>query len=122
MKQKKSQSKNEVHVPMRMCAVTREKLPKKELLRFVLLSDNAQVRLEMKEKLRGRGLNIKPSLEVFDEAIKRKVFERTFKTKIKDIESLRKDVEEYIEEKYGEKKVIRVTAVELNNLKNKVVG
>jgi hypothetical protein len=110
-----------LHVPMRMCAVTREKLPKKGLLRFVGLKDKKKVVLDKGERVRGRGLNIRPDLETFDLAIKRKVFERAFGFKIEDVEvaKLRKEVDDYLDLKFREKKVVRITKEDLDNLNKK---
>ena len=107
------------HVPIRMCAVTHEKLPKRELLRFVCV--DKKMKLDEGERIRGRGLNIKPDITVFDEGIKRKIFERTFSIKLmsSDILELRNIVEESINRKFTPKKTVRISKVELDNLRKK---
>jgi uncharacterized protein len=97
--------KNQVikHVPMRTCVVTHEKKTKKELIRIVFDKEHDRLVVDIKGKLKGRGANILPDLKIFDLAIKRKSFERALKlskhlTK-EEIEVLRKEFEEKIEEK-----------------------
>lgn len=106
-----------MHIPMRMCAVTREKLPKRELLRFVV--KDGELVLDKGERVRGRGLNIKPDVETFNIAIKRKVFERNFNIKLNNdkLAGLREEVEKYINERFREKQVVRVKKEELDKLK-----
>ena len=100
------------HVPMRTCVVTREKKPKTELVRFVLDSSK-RVSLDITGKLRGRGANMTPSLEVYDEGYKKKVLNRAFKINIadEDLKRLRRELKQYIEaksslvlDKYNERK------------------
>jgi predicted RNA-binding protein YlxR (DUF448 family) len=108
-----------LHVPMRMCAVTREKLPKKELLRFVYSTELKKLVLDKGERVRGRGVNLKPDISVFDEAIKRKVFERTFEAQFDkiEIEKLKSEVEEYIDKNFRIKQVVRISKENLDNIK-----
>lgn len=109
---------NALHIPMRMCAVTREKLPKKELLRFVL--SDGEVVLDKGERVRGRGLNMKPDLEVFDLGIKKRIFERTFSVNLgsEKLAKLKKEVDDYMNLKFREKTVVRVKKEELDKLKS----
>lgn len=111
---------NVQHVPMRMCAVTRERLPKKDLLRFVLTSEG-NVELDKGERLRGRGLNMKPDITVFELGVKRKVFERVlkFKPDNEKLNKLREDVVEYIDQKFRIKQVVRVSSEQLDKLSKK---
>ena len=115
MKQKKEreQQRNK-HVPMRMCAVSREKLPKSELVRFVKTEDG--IVLDESGKLKGRGLNMKPDVEIVELAIKKKVFSRAFGKEPTEIE-LERIMEQVLSRKNG-KKVERVTSDELNKLKD----
>lgn len=96
------------HVPMRTCVVTRDKKPKTELVRFVLDSSK-NISLDTTGKLRGRGANMTPTLEVFDEGFKRKSLNRALKTDIKegDLKRLRNELEQYLEDN-REKKVVRI--------------
>lgn len=106
-----------MHVPMRMCAVTREKLPKRELLRFVV--KDGELVLDKGERVRGRGLNIKPDTKIFDLAIKRKIFERNFNIKLNSdkLAWLREEVEKYINERFREKQIVRIKKEDLDKLK-----
>ena len=63
-------------VPMRTCVVTREKLPKKDLLRIVRTPENEIVIDDEKGKTNGRGAYIKKDLEVLAKAKKSKVLDR----------------------------------------------
>lgn len=69
--------------PMRSCIVTREKLPKKELLRIVRGSDGV-VSVDMTGKVNGRGAYIKKDIDVLEKAIKSKILEKTLETTISD--------------------------------------
>lgn len=109
------------HIPIRMCAVTNEKLPKKELLRFVFVLEEGLVKLDEGERIRGRGLNMKPDIKVFDEGIKRKIFKRIFNTNLTDLQlkQLRNIVEESINRRFVPKKTVRISKEKLDNLKVK---
>ena len=62
-------------VPMRMCVVTREKYPKKELIRVV--RDNlGNVSVDLTGKANGRGAYLKKDLEVVEIARKTKDLEK----------------------------------------------
>ncbi len=69
--------------PMRSCIVTREKLPKKELLRIVRGSDGV-VSVDMTGKVNGRGAYIKKDIDVLEKAIKSKIFVKVLETTISD--------------------------------------
>lgn len=105
---------------MRMCAVTREKLPKKELLRFVLNGDGKLV-LDKGERVRGRGINIKPDLEVIKLGIKNRIFERILKIKLSEQEcdKLIKESEDYIDTNFREKRVVRIKKEDLEKIYEK---
>jgi len=81
-------------IPMRSCVVTREKLPKKELLRIVKTTDDKVV-ADVSGKINGRGAYIKKDIAVLDKAIKSKVLERQLETTISDeiYEEIRKIIE-----------------------------
>jgi len=70
-------------IPMRSCVVTREKLPKLELLRIVKTTDGNIV-VDISGKINGRGAYIKRDIEVLDKAIKSKILERELETTISD--------------------------------------
>ena len=67
-------------IPMRMCVVTREKFPKKELVRVVRTSDGVIV--DTTGKANGRGAYLKIDKEVFEKAKQSKVLERHLETAI----------------------------------------
>ena len=81
-------------IPMRSCVVTREKLPKLELLRIVKTTDGNIV-VDESGKINGRGAYIKKDIEVLEKAIKSKVLERQLETTISmDVyEEIRKIIE-----------------------------
>ena len=81
-------------IPMRSCVVTREKLPKAELLRIVKTTDGNVV-ADISGKINGRGAYIKKDIEVLEKAIKSKVLERQLETTISmDVyEEIRKIIE-----------------------------
>lgn len=68
--------------PLRMCAVTREMLPKSSLIRLVK-TDNG-IEIDNFKKLSGRGVYISKSNEVLTQAKKRKTLNRAFKCEIDD--------------------------------------
>lgn len=70
-------------IPMRTCVVTKEKLPKKELLRIVR-SPEGIVEADLTGKKNGRGAYIKMDLETLVKAQKSKILERHLETKIDD--------------------------------------
>ena len=81
-------------IPMRSCVVTREKLPKQELLRIVKTTDG-MVLGDVSGKINGRGAYIKKDIAVLEKAIKSKVLERQLETTISDevYEEIRKIIE-----------------------------
>ena len=75
MKQKK--------IPMRSCVVTKEKYPKKELIRVV--KDNlGNVTVDVTGKANGRGAYLKKDLEVVKLARKTKVLDRHLQIEVKE--------------------------------------
>ena len=70
-------------IPMRSCVVTREKLPKVELLRIVRTIDGLVV-ADISGKVNGRGAYIKRDIEVLEKARKSKILERLLETTISD--------------------------------------
>lgn len=69
-------------VPMRMCVLTHEKLPKKELLRIVII-DNKIVG-DLTGKLNGKGCYLKKDKEIIEEARKKKVLNHIFNMDVSD--------------------------------------
>ncbi|MBQ8219470.1 MAG: YlxR family protein [Bacilli bacterium] len=71
-------------IPMRSCAVSKEKLPKSELLRIVKCPDG-KICIDETGKLNGRGAYIKKDITILDKAIKSKVLDRLLETEIDDM-------------------------------------
>ncbi len=65
---------------MRQCALTREKCPTDELVRFVLSPEHV-VTPDLRCKLPGRGLWLRANRATVDQAVKKKLFARGFKKK-----------------------------------------
>ncbi len=68
-------------IPMRSCVVTRERLPKGELLRIVKTPDG-QIIADVSGKLNGRGAYIKRDMAVLEKAKNSKILERVLETEI----------------------------------------
>ena len=81
-------------IPMRSCVVTREKLPKQELLRIVRTTDGNIVG-DISGKINGRGAYIKKDIDVLEKAKKSKILERQLETTISDevYEEIKKIIE-----------------------------
>jgi uncharacterized protein len=62
-------------LPMRSCIVTKEKLPKKELVR-VVRDKEGNVTVDLSGKANGRGAYLKKDIKVIEDAFKRKVLDR----------------------------------------------
>ena len=70
-------------IPMRTCVVTREKLPKKELIR-VVRTPEGNVIIDETGKANGRGAYLKKEKEVFLKAKKNKVLNRMLEVEVPD--------------------------------------
>lgn len=68
----------DISSPERLCAVTRQRLPKAAMLRFVLSPDNV-VTPDILERLPGRGVWITAERSVLEQAIRKGAFARGFK-------------------------------------------
>ena len=81
-------------IPMRMCAVTRQKYPKKELIRIVKDKDGA-LQVDLTGKKNGHGAYLLMDLEVLNKAKKSKCLDRLLEVEIPDevYEELRKIIE-----------------------------
>ena len=75
MKQKK--------IPMRSCVITREKLPKKELIR-VVRTPEGNIIIDESGKSNGQGAYLKRDLEVIAKAKKSKVLNRILEVEVPD--------------------------------------
>lgn len=81
-------------VPLRTCVVTKESLPKKELLRIVRTPEQT-IEVDETGKLNGRGAYIKKDLDVLNQAIKSKILEKKLECSIEDsvYENIKKIIE-----------------------------
>ena len=75
MKQKK--------IPLRTCIITKEKLPKAELIRIVRTPEG-EIIIDTSGKANGRGAYLKKNIEVFEQAKKSKALNRHLETQIPD--------------------------------------
>ena len=69
------------HTPLRTCLVTREKLPKEQLLRVVKTKDDIII-FDPTGKMNGRGAYIKKDIDVIKKAQQKKIISRHFDTNI----------------------------------------
>ena len=79
------------HEPERTCIVTREAKTPAGLIRFVLGPDQ-QVYPDLKHKLPGRGVWITARATLVEEAVRRRLFSRAFKTEAKASDTLAGDI------------------------------
>ena len=70
-------------IPMRSCVITKEKLPKKELIRVVRTPDG-EVIIDVSGKANGRGAYLKKDIEVIKKAISNKLFNRVLEVEVPD--------------------------------------
>lgn len=70
-------------IPMRSCVVTKESLPKKELIR-VVRDKEGNVTIDLTGKQNGRGAYLKRDLDVIKKAKKSKILERALGVSIPD--------------------------------------
>lgn len=74
----------EKKIPMRECIVTKERLPKKELVRVVRTPDG-DVIVDTTGKANGRGAYLKIDSEVFNKAKTSKVLDRALNVNVPDL-------------------------------------
>ncbi len=81
-------------IPLRTCVITKEQLPKQELLRIVRTKEG-EVLVDETGKINGRGAYIKKDIEVLERAKKGNVLEKKLEIKIDDsvYEEIRKAIE-----------------------------
>ena len=70
-------------IPMRSCVITKEKLPKKELIRVVKTPQQTVV-VDLTGKVNGRGAYLKKDLTVFEKAQKNKILDKILEIEVKD--------------------------------------
>ena len=61
--------KNQKHIPLRMCAICRQRFPKRSLIRFVK-ADDGQAILDETGKMQGRGFYVCRSADCLAQAQK----------------------------------------------------
>lgn len=81
-------------IPLRTCVITREKLPKKDLLRIVRTPEG-NVLVDETGKMNGRGAYIKKDIQVLEQARKKKTLERHLECSIEEsvYDDIRKNIE-----------------------------
>ena len=70
-------------IPMRSCVVTREKLPKMELIR-VVRTPEGNVIIDETGKSNGRGAYLKKDASVFEKAKKSKILNKVLEVEVPD--------------------------------------
>ncbi len=70
-------------IPLRTCVITKECLPKQELLRIVRTPEGT-VKVDETGKLNGRGAYIKKDIAVLEKAKKSKILEKRLECNIED--------------------------------------
>ena len=70
-------------IPLRTCVVTKENLPKQELLRVVRTPEK-KVIVDLTGKANGRGAYIKKDVEVLEKAKKSKILEKRLEVPIEE--------------------------------------
>lgn len=70
-------------IPLRTCVVTKENLPKQELLRIVRTPEG-NVIVDLTGKANGRGAYIKKDIEVLEKAKKSKILEKRLEVQINE--------------------------------------
>lgn len=68
-------------IPMRSCLVTRERLPKQELIR-VVRTPEGKVVVDTTGKVNGRGAYLKKDLAVFEKAEKSKILNKQLEVEV----------------------------------------
>ena len=70
-------------IPERTCVITREKYPKKELIR-VVKNKEGEVFIDTTGKANGRGAYLKKDIEVIEKASKSKALDRILEIEVPD--------------------------------------
>ena len=70
-------------IPLRRCVVTKEQLPKQELLRIVKNKEN-EIFVDLTGKANGRGAYIKKDINVLKTAKDKKILERALESQISE--------------------------------------
>lgn len=80
-------------IPMRTCIVTKEKLPKIELIR-VVRTPEGEVKIDVTGKQNGRGAYLKKDREIFEKAKKSKILNRHLEVEVPDV--IFEELENYV--------------------------
>jgi hypothetical protein len=83
---------------MRRCAVTKESLPKNEMIRFVATPEN-KIIADLKEDLPSRGVWIKRGKSYVEKALEKNIFSKALKKKVNAEKSLANQLESLIKVK-----------------------
>ena len=75
-------------IPLRTCIVTKEKLPKQELIRVVRTPEK-EIIIDETLRANGRGAYLKKDLEVFERAKKTKALNKALEVEVPDTEKKR---------------------------------
>ena len=70
-------------IPLRTCVISKEKLPKKELIRVVRTPDNSVV-VDVSGKANGRGAYLKKDIKVIEKARQSKILNKHLETEVPD--------------------------------------
>ena len=70
-------------IPMRTCVVSKEKLPKKELIRIVRNKEGI-VSVDETGKLNGKGVYLKRDIDVINKAKSNKILKRYLEVEVSD--------------------------------------
>lgn len=70
-------------IPMRSCVITKEKLPKQELIRIVRTPEK-EVLVDLTGKLNGKGAYLKKDINVINKAFKSKQLNRILDIEVPD--------------------------------------
>lgn len=70
-------------IPMRSCVITKEKLPKKELIRVVRTPEGSVI-VDETGRANGRGAYLKKDIEVFKKAKTSKILDRILEVEVSD--------------------------------------
>ena len=70
-------------IPLRTCIVTKEKLPKQELIRVVRTHEK-EIIIDETLRANGRGAYLKKDLEVFEKAKKTKALNKALEVEVPD--------------------------------------
>ncbi len=80
-------------IPMRTCIVTKEKLPKVELIR-VVRTPEGEVKIDVTGKQNGRGAYLKKDIDVFKKAKKSKILNQHLEVDVPDV--IFEELENYV--------------------------